>query len=207
MNMEIKEALEEFKRLKRKAVDILIENRKLLDANTRELKKNSKPKTYSMEELAEDDTVNTGTVDEADRLLNYSIREYEEWEKKQGRHKENVHVTKSSVNSTAQIAKFTYDKQIKKLQKQKSTNDNRGKISKIRKDPKTGKIVVNDSKQLIKQLAEDLNQTTKERYDRTNQKRQKNSDQNENYSYINEKNKEFNDKLERQETKLLKDIN
>lgn len=179
-----------FKLLKKRCQDIKVENRKVLEIV-------SKPKIYQIS--ANDDQSNqsktnyTGMQDASEKnhetlkLLNMTLRDME---KKYGVNMYNANKKESVVSIQGdKLAKYTYEKERKAISKLKYQY--KGDINNI------------DA------IAENLKQTSKKRYAiRKNQIDESNYSNNSNYSsynngasntgYINIKNKQFNDKLQRE---------
>lgn len=179
-----------FKLLKKRCQDIKVENRKVLEIV-------SKPKTYQIS--ANDDQSNqsktnyTGMQDASEKnhetlkLLNMTLRDME---KKYGVNIYNANKKESVVSIQGdKLAKYTYEKERKAISKLKYQY--KGDINNI------------DA------IAENLKQTSKKRYAiRKKQIDESNYSNNSNYSsynngasntgYINIKNKQFNDKLQRE---------
>lgn len=178
------------KLLKKRCQDIKVENRKVLEIV-------SKPKIYQIS--ANDDQSNqsktnyTGMQDASEKnhetlkLLNMTLRDME---KKYGVNMYNANKKESVVSIQGdKLAKYTYEKERKAISKLKYQY--KGDINNI------------DA------IAENLKQTSKKRYAiRKKQIDESNYSNNSNYSsynngasntgYINIKNKQFNDKLQRE---------
>lgn len=160
-----------FNGLRKRCQRIKIENRKMLETM-------SKPRVYQLES-EEHDPTESGTVDDEEeellKLLNTSLRDMES---KYGRNKDKTITTLQGD----QIAKSTYDKELKLVSKIKyqHRNDNFGNVD---------------------AMVENLNQTSKKRYmvrkTQINASKMNENDTS-NGAYINVKNKQFNDKLNRE---------
>lgn len=192
-----------FKLLRRRVIDIQIDNRKLLKANEKDAMTRGKPKTYSMEVPDGELTADKQYTNHAFDLMKYTMREYEEWEKSQENSGKNSDKTNNFVNSSQQIAKFTYDKELKKLSKANylENKNGPGRTFKIKKNVDNGKIVIHDDKKLISKLADSLNKSAHERYNKSNKASSSHSSTS---GFINDKNKDFNKKLNREMEKLEK---
>lgn len=155
-----------FNGLRKRCQRVKIENRKMLETM-------SKPRVYQLEseeidpiELVNDDTL---------KLLNTSLRDLES---KYG-NKKNKTMTKLQGD---QVAKLTYDKELKL-------------VSKIKYQHR------NDTFENVDAMVENLNQTSKKRYMvRKSQINASKTNENDTSggAYINVKNKQFNDKLNRE---------
>lgn len=175
------------KYLKRKGVDVSVKNRKEAEKEEKQAKQSGKPKVYSMNE----DETFKGQKEEDTRgkLLNYSIKDYEKWQLKQ-----TAKLKNSDGSSQQDLAKYTYDKEIREMEKDESLN--RGKVTKARLNGK-GRIQINDDKKSLEQLADNLNKSTKRRYIERKKQAEK-LDSSTTGGFINDKNKQFNEKLSRQ---------
>lgn len=175
------------KYLKRKGVDVSVKNRKEAEKEEKQAKQSGKPKVYSMNE---DETFkDQKEEDTRGKLLNYSIKDYEKWQLKQ-----TAKLKNSDGSSQQDLAKYTYDKEIREMEKDESLN--RGKVTKARLNGK-GRIQINDDKKSLEQLADNLNKSTKRRYIERKKQAEK-LDSSTTGGFINDKNKQFNEKLSRQ---------
>lgn len=175
------------KYLKRKGVDVSVKNRKEAEKEEKQAKQSGKPKVYSMNE---DETFkDQKEEDTRGKLLNYSIKDYEKWQLKQ-----TAKLKNSDGSSQQDLAKYTYDKEIREMEKDESLN--RGKVTKARLNEK-GRIQINDDKKSLEQLADNLNKSTKRRYIERKKQAEK-LDSSTTGGFINDKNKQFNEKLSRQ---------
>lgn len=175
------------KYLKRKGVDVSVKNRKEAEKEEKQAKQSGKPKVYSMNE---DETFkDQKEEDTRGKLLNYSIKDYEKWQLKQ-----TAKLKNSDGSSQQDLAKYTYDKEIREMEKDESLN--RGKVTKARLNGK-GRIQINDDKKSLEQLADNLNKSTKRRYIERKKQAEK-LDSSTTGGFINDKNKQFNQKLSRQ---------
>lgn len=175
------------KYLKRKGVDVSVKNRKEAEKEEKQAKRSGKPKVYSMNE---DETFkDQKEEDTRGKLLNYSIKDYEKWQLKQ-----TAKLKNSDGSSQQDLAKYTYDKEIREMEKDESLN--RGKVTKARLNGK-GRVQINDDKKSLEQLADNLNKSTKRRYIERKKQAEK-LDSSTTGGFINDKNKQFNEKLSRQ---------
>lgn len=175
------------KYLKRKGVDVSVKNRKEAEKEEKQAKQSGKPKVYSMNE---DETFkDQKEEDTRGKLLNYSIKDYEKWQLKQ-----TAKLKNSDGSSQQDLAKYTYDKEIREMEKDESLN--RGKVTKARLNGR-GRIQINDNKKSLEQLADNLNKSTKRRYIERKKQAEK-LDSSTTGGFINDKNKQFNEKLSRQ---------
>lgn len=191
--MDLSKYADRLKNLKRKRIDLSVKNKNEVIREEKMVSASRKPAVYSMnaegaeEEIAKD-------VTEANKLLKYSMLEYEQWQDKV---KKNSHRLEGGA-SFQDLAKSTYDKEVQQLSKIDGNRVN--KNTKYRVNNK-GKIVVEDDQQLVTGLVETLNKTADERYARIQKKIGRQMNNTTSGGYINEKNKQFNDKLERQTKK------
>lgn len=173
--------------MKRKGVDVSVKNRKEAEKEEKQAKQSGKPKVYSMNE---DETFkDQKEEDTRGKLLNYSIKDYEKWQLKQ-----TAKLKNSDGSSQQDLAKYTYDKEIREMEKDELLN--RGKVTKARLNGK-GRIQINDDKKSLEQLADNLNKSTKRRYIERKKQAEK-LDSSTTGGFINDKNKQFNEKLSRQ---------
>lgn len=173
--------------MKRKGVDVSVKNRKEAEKEEKQAKQSGKPKVYSMNE---DETFkDQKEEDTRGKLLNYSIKDYEKWQLKR-----TAKLKNSDGSSQQDLAKYTYDKEIREMEKDGSLN--RGKVTKARLNGK-GRIQINDDKKSLEQLADNLNKSTKRRYIERKKQAEK-LDSSTTGGFINDKNKQFNEKLSRQ---------
>ncbi|KAK5781370.1 Syf2p PWA37_004807 [Arxiozyma heterogenica] len=189
------EAIEsKFKLLRKRCQDIKVENRKVLEAI-------GKPKIYQI-------TVNNDQSDQNDlnyteledtiennqetlKLLNMTLRDFE---KKYGINMYNTNKKESLVSIQGDtLAKFTYEKEMKAMSKLKHQHK--------------------DNINNIDAIAENLKQTSRKRYmirkkqiyetNYNNNTYSGNSNRPNNMAYINIKNKQFNDKLQREKKQQM----
>lgn len=185
--MDLTDLLGKLKYLKRKGVDVSVKNRKEAEKEEKQAKQSGKPKVYSMNE---DETFkDQKEEDTRGKLLNYSIKDYEKWQLKR-----TAKLKNSDGSSQQDLAKYTYDKEIREMEKDGSLN--RGKVTKARLNGK-GRIQINDDKKSLEQLADNLNKSTKRRYIERKKQAEK-LDSSTTGGFINDKNKQFNEKLSRQ---------
>lgn len=193
--MNLEEYTQRFKSLKKKSVETSLENRKIADKELKEVSLKVKPRVYSMKETAETD--DSLVVDDATKkrtkILNYNMKQYEEWEQRQRDKK-----VKADGADLQEIAKYSYEKELKRLNRD-ARGENR--VLKVDKDDKTGKLKIFDDKRLVHQLAGDIKKTTMERYMARKKEMERADSRNVPGGYINEKNKQFNEKLDRQSKK------
>lgn len=187
--MDLESIENRFKDLKKRSVDVAIQIRKIAEREAKDESLVGKPKIYSMEDTNE---MGTRPVDSSERrrlkLMNYSMREYEEWDKKQ----KGKEVKRGGAN-VQELAKYSYEKD---LSRSKQNNGNR--VVKISTDAKTNRLQVKDDEKLVNKLANDLKKTTRERFLARKKEMEKADARATPGGYINEKNKQFNLKLDRQ---------
>ncbi|SCV02936.1 LAMI_0H04170g1_1 [Lachancea mirantina] len=188
--MDIEKYAEKFEALKRRGVRVSVDNRKKLIKEEREVEETGKPRVYSMkeEDIESNDAVDANHVKKD--LLNYSLRDYDKWNSR-GVEKETTTRSKNMKSDLQDLAKSTYDKDVKKLVTtapgvSKPTLNSRGKI------------VANDDWRLIDKLASSLKRTARERHEELGKKWKAQHESSEVANYVNNKNKQFNAKLARQ---------
>lgn len=190
--MDLKEVIEKVKLLKRKKIDNFIETRKQIVNEKHEIGESLNQRVYRTVDREDNNNYTPGKISKL-KLMNSSIREYEEWD----------HIRKNAQNYNSinwqDLAYCTHKKEISQLQKSKIHPS--GKVTKSQLN-RTNKVLINDNKALVTQLSDNLRKTTKKRY--LEQKKQINRNKNQTTSdrYINEKNKIFNEKLEKQFKKV-----
>lgn len=182
-----------FKDLKRKSLDVTIKIRKVVEREARDEATTGKPSVYSMKET-DDADVRPADSSESRRakLMGYSIREYEEWDKKQ-----KLKEVKRGGANVQELAKYSYEKDLAKRKQQLGA-----RVVKVSRDAKTDRLQVEDDEKLVKRLANDLEKTTKERFAARKREMERANARATPGGYINEKNKQFNQKLDRQ----MKDV-
>lgn len=158
--MDLIQIRKEFKELKKKCKGIEIENRKLIDSS-------SKPKVYSTKDVEDEGNDNEIASDSNVALLNTTLGEFEKRKKS------------STDKHTYNLAKLTYDKEIKISKKNRTHNDSK-----------------NDK---LDNLVKHMNTETNKRY--KIQKRRGVRDEQLGHGYINQKNQQFNAKLEKEQNK------
>lgn len=193
--MNLEEYTQRFKVLKKKTLETSLENRKIADKELKEVSSKVKPRVYSMQETPETDeplVVDNATRKRA-KILNYNMKQYEEWEQKQRDKK-----VKADGADLQEIAKYSYEKEMKRLNRDVRILNSENRVLKVNKDEKTGKLKISDDKRLVNQLAGDMKKTTMERYMARKREMERANSRNVPGGYINEKNKQFNEKLDRQ---------
>lgn len=192
--MSLEGYVQRFKDLKRRSFEVSIKIGKIAEREAKEQAEIRKPRVYRMEEDERDEgSLQDSAERRREELMGYTMREYENWEKKV-----QAKEAKKDGANLEELAKYTYEKQLNKVRKHAGT----GKSAKIRKDRDTGKINISDDRQLVNRLASDLERTSKERYLARQKEMVKRDMQTTPGGYINDKNKQFNEKLDRQ----LKDM-
>ncbi|CCH60244.1 hypothetical protein TBLA_0C04470 [Henningerozyma blattae CBS 6284] len=217
---DINELETSWKTLKEKAENTRINNQHFLTSLRDKSATNNKPKVYSMTDEFDKDELpindenarkNHSEEERISKLMNYTLREYKDWELKQ-----NEYTTESQTNSKDDqiesldsLAKRTYDKDIRKLNKAlRATNSGNksnkpGKIIKNHRN-ESNKIVIKDDKFLVEELVNNLKTKSDRLYKHLGERRK-------NYSttlsgHVNTKNQEFNEKLTREWKKLSNSI-
>lgn len=194
--MNLDTFIKDFNALKRRSWEISVENRKLVNVGSKALEANRKPKVYQLEAVDEPVSSLSPNDMQKDQLMNYTIQQYEEW---YARQIEKNH--RNDGSNMQDLAKYTYEKELKKLHKDiKVPKSSFHGIHKVDKNSKTGKLVIKDDNQLIQKLATDMDKTATERYEARRKDLQKSDMQSASKigGYINEKNKHYNEKLDRE---------
>lgn len=190
---EFEELEERFKNLKRKSMEIAIQIRKVADKEAKDELTRGKPKVYRMDDTGKDIS---GQEDNPAahrmKLMNYSIREYEEWDKKQ-----KAKEVKRGGANVQELAKYSYEKDLSKKKQ-----DLKDRVTKVYRDPKSQRLQIKDDEKLVSQLASDLKRTTQERFLARKKEMEREDARATPGGYINKKNKQFNQKLDRQMEKL-----
>lgn len=192
--MSLDEYVNRFRDLKRRSFEVSNKIKKLAEREANEESAMKKPKTYQME-VAEGDAqpVQDNAKNHKLKLMGYTMREYENWEKKTQDKK-----AKRDGANLQELAKYSYEKQLSKIKKHGEVPQK----TRISKDRKTGKIKVNDDSRLVNRLSNDLKKTSEERYMARKKEMEKRNLQPTAGGYVNDKNKQFNEKLDRQSRDL-----
>ncbi|AMD19843.1 HCL308Cp [Eremothecium sinecaudum] len=192
--MGLEEIQERLKKLKKERVKLSIANRKEIVKEEKLKSSDGKPQVYSMDYQPE------GSKDIEDethssRLLNYNISEYEKWEAKEKSKRKFMDGADAS-----DVAYLTYNNGLKQLQK--SERLPKGKVTKGMIS-QSGKLLLKDDKDLVDNLADTLENSSRERYLKRKKKMESKAGKSTVLDQaINEKNKQFNDKLASQFKKL-----
>ncbi|CAI4063045.1 hypothetical protein N7582_002283 [Saccharomyces uvarum] len=207
--MDLEELGNKLKELKRRRVDASLKTRKLADREIQEASSNRKPRVYSMEDASDDELVRETKSDDKDRAFHYTVQEYNAWEQKQKQRKSGK--TQGTGNSYDQLAKLSYDKTLRNLTTQNygkhessvNEKDSKGslgksRIEKIQKNSITGKIRIVDDDELVNKLASTLESDSKKRHDARKRQMENVKTPSGVESFINDKNKQFNEKLGRE---------
>ncbi|CCC70152.1 hypothetical protein NCAS_0E00820 [Naumovozyma castellii] len=183
------------KELKRKAQDATIENRLLVDRESKDIESSGKPRVYNMQDDQDNqlETQEEDADDKVAKLMNYTLRQYEEWEKKQKDKK-----IKDDSSDMKQLAMFSYDKGVSNLNRFRTDKTTTEREVQIQVNSKTGKVNIQDEKKLVNDLAKNLTKTANKRYMVTKKKLDARSKDSSAEGYINERNKHFNEKLDRE---------
>lgn len=210
--MDFNKLDEKLKELKRKRVNVSIKSRKLADREIQELGANRKPRVYNMEDVndADESAENMESADK-EKAFHYTVQEYNAWERRH--HQREIGQSQGSGISYDQLAKLSYEKTLRNLavQTQNSSNqdisvdkeDNKNKpkkdrIDRVRKDTRTGKIRIADDDKLVNKLAVSLESESKKRYESRKRQMENAKSLYGVESFINDKNKQFNEKLSRE---------
>ncbi|AQZ16350.1 SYF2 (YGR129W) [Zygosaccharomyces parabailii] len=195
--MDLENFIKDFNALKRRTLEISVENRKLVSEESKFMAPSQKPRVYRLnenEENRQDESKENPTVDEVElrrsKLMNYTIQQYQDWADKQ--HDKN---TKKEGGDMSHLAKYTYEKELKYL---KDSSMSKKQSNKVEKSPITGKLAVRDNSELLHRLARNMDKSAKERYNSRKKKMEKADVHGVKDAFINEKNKQFNEKLDRQ---------
>lgn len=171
------------KKLKKLKVEVQLRNKK--EVYKEEAKKEQR-RVYSMSEDDRDKN-HKGSEERADKLLKYSIRDYENWAKITKEKEQN----RSNTGDFQALAKASYRKDIRTI----SSNESRTLSGTITDE---GKVIVEDDPALLNKLAKSLDEQAKKRYTVRKNKVGKHENPLINKGYINDKNRRFNKKLENQ---------
>ena len=191
-------------------MNVSIKNRKLADREIQEANVNRKPRVYNMEDINDvDESVGYTESSDKDRAFHYTAQEYIAWE--QRHHQRKIGQSKRSGISYDQLAKLSYEKTLRNLATQdlseydnfvnEKDHKNISKISRIdriQKDTKTGKIRIADDHKLVNKLAVSLESESKKRYEARKRQMESAVIPSGVESFINDKNKQFNEKLSRE---------
>ncbi|QLQ79879.1 hypothetical protein HG537_0C05270 [Torulaspora globosa] len=189
--MSLEGYLQRFKELRRRSFEVSLKIGKIAEREAWEQAEIRKPRVYRMEAEDSDDvgSLQDSVERRREKLMGYTMREYENWEKKL--HEKEA---KKDGANLQELAKYTYEKQLGKVKKYAGTQ----KSAKIWKDQRTGRINISDDGPLVNRLASDLERTSKERYVARRKEMERRDMQATPGGYINDKNKQFNEKLDRQ---------
>ncbi|CAR24391.1 Syf2p [Lachancea thermotolerans CBS 6340] len=191
--MDLNKYADRLKNLKRKGVSLSVKNKQQILQEEKQTSARAKPAVYSMKTEEAPSSETTEESKEA-KLLQYSMKDFEQWQDKERRKSQKS----SDVAKYQDLAKFTYDKEVQQLRKNYTNKVEKPKKVSINKK---GKIVVKDDPHLVGSLADSLNKTANERYARIEKKIHRQMVSDTPGGFINEKNKQFNDKIERQTKK------
>lgn len=195
--MDLAEYRARLRELKKKSTQVTMKNLKMVDEEAKQLAMKGKPKVYKMDE--EDPAEGVKEKEQKnhrEKLMNYNMKEYEEWELAQQRRKaRGEHGGNADLQ---EIAKYSYDKQLKQNQCITPVSTSSKRTHKIHKDYATGKVRLPDNKNLVNQLAKDSKHLATKRYTARSKEIERNAIRNTPGGYINVKNKQFNEKLDRQ---------
>lgn len=194
--MDLEKYKERFKELQKKSQMVAIENRKMANKEVKELSMKGKPRVYSMKEEDQmTDSITAPSDERKNKLLNYKMREYEKWEQVQKRRKVKEHTGNADLQ---ELAKHTYEKQLRRLKDESQNPKGEVNSGKIEKDDRSGKIRVQDNTVLVDQLANESKKLTTERYLSRKKEIERKNSRDAPGGYINDKNRQFNEKLDRQ---------
>ncbi|CUS21868.1 LAQU0S04e02630g1_1 [Lachancea quebecensis] len=191
--MDLNKYADRLKNLKRKGVGLSVKNKQQVLQEEKQTAAQAKPTVYSMNAEEAPSKEEPEEPEEA-RLFQYSMKDYEQWQEKERRKSQKV----SGVAKYRDLAKFTYDKEVQQLRKNCTSKVEKTKKISINEK---GKIVVKDDPHLIGSLADSLNKTANERHARIEKKIRRQMVSDTPGGFVNEKNKQFNDKIERQTKK------
>ncbi|SCU83930.1 LAFA_0D06832g1_1 [Lachancea sp. 'fantastica'] len=190
------------KNLKRKRVSLAVKNRKEVNREDELSQKSQKPAVYSLnEDKNSDGKGESGREkgDAHDRRWDYSMRDYEQWDDRENRKK------RTDFGQYRDLAKATYDKEVQRIAHRFDDHHSSNKVGKqTRNFNSKGKIVIEDNLQLVSDLAESLEKDANQRYAKTQKKleRRNGTETSSSTGFVNEKNKQFNEKLDRQAKRL-----
>ncbi|QHS73437.1 Syf2p [Saccharomyces paradoxus] len=210
--MDFNKLDEKLKELKRKRVNVSIKSRKLADREIQEVGANRKPRVYSMEDVNDaDESAENMESSDKEKAFHYTVQEYNAWERRH--HQGETGQSQGSGISYDQLAKLSYEKTLRNLaaQKQNSSNQDsfvdkeenknkpkKGRIDRVQKDTRTGKIRIADDDKLVNKLAVSLESESKKRYESRKRQMENAKSLYGVESFINDKNKQFNEKLSRE---------
>lgn len=176
-------------------MEISVENRKLMNEEAKRVASAQKPRVYRLDEREDDSDVDQDVLHKS-KLMNYSIQQYEDWAEKQ--REKNV---KREGGDMSNLAKYTYEKELKTLKSEVPYKKHAHKVEKrptTAISPITRKLTIHDDSDLVHRLARGMDKTAKDRYSARRREIQKTDIQSAKGGFINEKNKQFNEKLDRQ---------
>lgn len=181
---EIDELERKLKQLQKQKKDVLLRNQKALLADK---KQNSGQRVHGVVDTEEsiksqNKRYQLGNLSES--AINYSIREYEEWETRTHHSRNN----RAVMGDFQSIAKNSYKKEVQNLPKG-TAHELQGTIT------EKGTVVVEDNPELIDNIAKSLNEQAKKRYMVRKQKLEKQNKVDINDGFVNDSNKRFNLKL------------
>ncbi|KOG99619.1 Syf2p [Saccharomyces eubayanus] len=206
--MDLENLGKKLKELKRRRVDASLKTRKLADREIQEASANRKPRVYSMEDANDEELEGETKSDDKDKAFHYTVQEYNAWEQKQKQRKSGK--TQGTGGSYDQLAKLSYEKTLRNLTTQNHKHENsvnekdnkdsmgQGRIEKIQKNTITGKIRIVDDDKLVNKLASTLESESKKRYEVRKRQMENVKAPTGVESFINDKNKQFNEKLGRE---------
>ncbi|AGO11165.1 AaceriAFR308Wp [[Ashbya] aceris (nom. inval.)] len=189
--MALEDINRRLKKLKKKRVDASIRNRKEVVSEEKAQLAEGKPRVYSMAEAPAEEATEDIQSEQL-QLLNYRIIDYEKWDEKQSRHKQ-----PSDGADLGELASSTYRSELHQLQKRGVV---KGRVTKGRISA-SGQVVLDDEPELVDKLAAAVEQTAKRRHADRQKKAAKDGGQAMAGS-LNEKNRHFNEKLDREFTKF-----
>lgn len=196
--------LSRLKRLKAKKAESERNNRKDLfdDYKKQKLQSINRKKIEKLKENAEEevnklDHEERGEDYERQRNLDWSIKDWEEWEKKTGKQRPR----QVGFDNWSQLAASSYEKEISKLQVDKDDYNEKKQVL-MRKynitEPKDVRNIIDLKSEVKSSDIDKLVQNINETNDRRMKRRRDHDSEHDVSSYINEKNKQFNMKLNRQ---------
>lgn len=176
---EVEEKLRILKKLK---VDVRVRNKK----EVLKQEAGSRKRVYTLDE-AIPDAKSSHEENDVMKLMSYSMRDYEQWDKLTKKRASNESITGDFQN----LAKNTYNKEIKNIGEVTSKNLE-GKLS------GTGQIILTDDAEKVERLAETLKNNASSRYKVRKTKLEKDINGPDSKAHINQKNQRFNAKLAKQ---------
>ncbi|ODQ68616.1 SYF2-domain-containing protein [Nadsonia fulvescens var. elongata DSM 6958] len=201
-----------FKQLQRRKIESLAANKKELHfeykrnrTDTKAQQAFERKKDEAQFELDRIEAEENGEDFERKRAWDWTVEESEKWDEKMSEKKRREKETEDGFKSYGDMAVKAYEKSLKKVDV--DLEGYQKQMERMRKngidvdDSFSGGLSSKPTKHAVDKLVDKLTEGDKERM-----KRRKKDDDNKNVSYINDKNKQFNEKLGRHYDKYTKEI-